>query len=121
MDPVRTIKLRWVLNLPGDADYGLTRFWIARRPAPTWQPAINVYRCEDCIRICVDLAGVNRADLDLQLEPKSAIIRGRREVPERNDSKGRAVQMLIMEIDYGFFANSVSIFSPLRRAMPTPA
>jgi len=34
-----------------------------------WQPAINAYRCESCIRICVDLAGVERSRIDLTVEP----------------------------------------------------
>ena len=107
MDPIRTIKLRWVLSGPGDVAYELTRFRFAR-PVPTWRPAINVYRCENCIRICVDLAGVERADIDLQVEPKRLIIRGRRESPDGSDADGRPLQMLVMEIDYGPFERTIN-------------
>ena len=113
MDPVRTIKLHWVFGGQGDFGYELTRFRVAR-PVPTWRPAINVYRCEKCTRVCVDLAGVARADIDLQVEPKRIVIRGRREAPDGSDANGRAangraVQMLIMEIDYGPFERTIDL------------
>ncbi len=108
MDPIRTIKLRWMLSAPGDVSYQLARFEFARA-VPTWQPAINVYRCKACVRICVDLAGVDRADVDVGVEPKRVTIRGTREVTERTDSQGRAVQMLIMEIDYGPFERTIGL------------
>jgi HSP20 family protein len=113
MDPVRTIKLHWVFGGLGDVGYELTRFRFAR-PVPTWRPPINVYRCEKCIRVCVDLAGVARADIDLQVEPKRIVIRGTREAPDGSDANGRAVngraiQMLIMEIDYGPFERTIDL------------
>lgn len=77
---------------------------------PTWQPAINAYRCELGIRICVDLAGVDRKAIDLRVEPHSVVIRGNREVPEPKDPQGRPLEMLAMEIDYGPFERSVELF-----------
>ena len=106
MDPVRTIKLRWVL--PGDFAYELTRFRFAR-PIPTWRPPINLYRCETRIRICVDLAGVSRSDINLRVESKRVVIRGTREAPDGSDPKGCATQMLVMEIDYGPFERTIDL------------
>ena len=108
MDPVRTIKLRWVFDAPGDITYQLARFRFAQ-PVPTWQPAVNVYRCSDSIRICVDLAGVDRSDIELTVEPKRVTIRGAREVPEPTEMEGGTVQMMIMEIDYGPFERTVGL------------
>ena len=108
MDPVRTIKLRWVFDAPGDITYQLARFRFAQ-PVPTWQPAINVYRCGDSIRICVDLAGVDRSDIELTVEPKQVTIRGAREVPEPTEMEDGSVQMMIMEIDYGPFERTVGL------------
>jgi len=71
-------------------------------PAP-WQPAINAYRCEECVRICVELAGVDKSAIDLTVEERHVSIRGIRDVPEPSDSEGRAVQTIAMEIDYGPF------------------
>src|SRR5205814_9780519 len=73
----------------------------------TWEPAINAYRCDKCIRVCVDLAGVERSRIDLTVEPERLIVRGVRDVPEPTHAEGRAVQLLAMEIDYGSFEREV--------------
>ena len=109
MDPVRTIRLSWVLGsgMP-DVAYELTRFRFTRS-IPTWRPQINLYRFDKCIRVCVDLAGVPKADIDLLVEPKRLVIRGTRDAPDRTDGDERAVQMLIMEIDYGPFERTINL------------
>jgi HSP20 family protein len=108
MDSIRTIKLRWVLGAPGDISYQLARFHFAR-PTPMWQPAINAYRCEDSIRVCVDLAGVDRSDIELQVEPRRVTLRGARDVPEPKGEDSNSLQMLIMEIDYGQFSRTIEL------------
>jgi HSP20 family molecular chaperone IbpA len=79
MDPIRTIKLRWVFGVPGDINYQLSRFRFSPRTQHIWQPAINAYRCDKSVRICVDLAGVRRLDIELAVETKRVIIRGARD------------------------------------------
>jgi HSP20 family molecular chaperone IbpA len=107
MDSGRTITLRWIYGVPGDISYQLARFRFSR-PVPTWQPAINAYRCHDCVRVCVDLAGVERSEIELTIEPKRLTIRGKRDVPEPPETKKRgAVHMLVMEIDYGPFERTI--------------
>jgi HSP20 family protein len=108
MDPVRTIRLRWVHGALDDVSYQLARFRFAR-PIPTWQPAINAYRCESSVRICVDLAGVDRADIELTVEAGRATIRGARDVPDPKNINESAVHMLIMEIDYGPFERTITL------------
>jgi len=109
MDPIRTIKLQWMFSGSSpDIAYELTRFRYTQS-IPTWRPQINVYRFDKCIRICVDLAGVTRADIDLRVEPERVVIRGNRDAPERNDGDERAVQMLIMEIDHGLFERTIDL------------
>jgi HSP20 family protein len=110
MDPIRTLRLRWVYGVPNDLMAGLGRLQFSHSSNRAWSPAINVYRCPKCMRICVDLAGVERAEIDLRIEPERLILRGTREVPEPNDAEGRALQLLTMEIDYG----------PFERAVPLP-
>src|SRR5262250_830109 len=73
-----------------------------------WQPAINAYRCDTCIRICVDLAGVDRSLIDLSVEPRRLVIRGTRELPEPTGDEGCAKQLLAMEIDYGPFERELT-------------
>jgi HSP20 family protein len=89
-----------------DVTYELARSQFQFAPH-TWEPAINAYRCEKCIRICVDLAGVERSQIDLIVEPQRVLIRGERELPEPSHDEGRAVRLLAMEIDYGPFEREV--------------
>src|SRR5256885_6159799 len=101
MDPMRSIKLRWLQGALQDVTYELSRSQFSRFATQAWSPAINAYRCEQCIRICVDLAGVERSLIDLTVERRRVVIRGTRELPEPSDAEGHTVQLLAMEIDYG--------------------
>ena len=69
MDPIRNIKLRWLHGALHDVSHELSRSQFSRF-AHAWEPAINAYRCKTCIRICVDLAGVDRSVIDLTVEPR---------------------------------------------------
>ena len=104
MDQIRNIKVRWLHGALRDITNELSRSQFSRF-AHAWEPAINAYRCESCIRICVDLAGVDRSVIDLSVEPRRVVIRGRRELPEPTHS----VQLLAMEIDYGPFIREVPL------------
>jgi HSP20 family protein len=109
MDPIRNIKLRWLHGALHDITSELSRSRFSRFAARAWEPAINAYRCEKCIRICVDLAGVDRSTIDLTVEPRRVLIRGTRELPEPTHAEGHTVQLLAMEIDYGPFIREVPL------------
>jgi HSP20 family protein len=106
MDSSRTVRLHWLHSTLGDVTYRL-RF--SHFTPHAWRPAINAYRCETCIRICVDLAGVAESDIDLTIKGRTLSIRGVREVPEPGDDEEGAVQMIAMEIDYGPFERTVQL------------
>jgi HSP20 family protein len=107
MDPISSIKLRWLHGALHDVTSELARPRFSRFGPHCWEPAINAYRCEKCVRICVDLAGVERSLIDLTVEPRRVVIRGTRELPEPTDVEGRPVRLLAMEIDYGPFEREV--------------
>jgi HSP20 family protein len=109
MDPIKNIKLRWLQGALHDLTSELSRLQFSQFALHAWAPAINAYRCEKSIRICVDLAGVERALIDLMVEPRRVIIRGTRELPEPTDDEGCAQQLLAMEIDYGPFMREVTL------------
>lgn len=109
MDPTRNIKLRWRYGPFGNITYKITRLQFSQLAPQKWQPAMNAFRCETAVRICVDLAGVDRSMIDLTVEPKRIIVRGTRETPEPTLAEGRAVQMLALEIDYGPFEREVRL------------
>jgi HSP20 family molecular chaperone IbpA len=72
-----------------------------------WQPPINAFLCEKGVRICVDLAGVDKAGIDLTVEPQRVVVRGSREAPE--PTTDHAVRLLALEIDYGPFEREVDL------------
>jgi HSP20 family protein len=107
MDPTRNIKLRWLHGTLGDVTVTRVQLWQAQ--PHRWQPPINAFRCESAVRICVDLAGIDKSLIDLTVEPQRVVVRGTREAPEPTDKQGRAVQMLALEIDYGPFERAVEL------------
>jgi len=74
-----------------------------------WSPAINAYMCTEAVAICVDLAGVEKTLLDLRVEPRRLLIRGRREPPEPAGAEHKPVQILAMEIDHGGFEREIQL------------
>ena len=109
MDSIKNMKLRWLHGALHDLTSELSRLQFSRFAPHVWEPAINAYRCEGSIRICVDLAGVDRALIDLTVEPRRVVIRGTRKLPEPTDDEGCALQLLAMEIDYGPFMREVTL------------
>jgi len=107
MGDLNSLKLRWLHGqLLDAASRHLATFSHVPHSA-AWQPAVNAYRCDKCVRICVDLAGVDKSEIDLTIEPGRLRIRGRRSLPEPGAPHGKAVQVLAMEIDYGPFERDV--------------
>jgi HSP20 family protein len=70
---------------------------------------MNAYRCAECIRICVELAGVDRSDIELTVRSRRLTIQGSRDVPEPDSNDGRALQTIAMEIDYGAFHREIQL------------
>ena len=106
MDSTRKIRLHWMHGTLGDVSYRLRFSHFVRH---AWRPAINVYRCESCISICLDLAGADHSDIELVIEGQRLSIRGERAVPEPGEKEGAAHQMIAMEIDYGPFEREVQL------------
>src|SRR5438046_9186360 len=104
MDTIRHIQLRWLQGTLADVTVRSIQFW--RATPHTWRPAINAFRCETAVSICVDLAGIDKSLIDLRVEPRRITVRGSREAPEPTD---HAVQMLALEIDYGPFDREVEL------------
>ena len=109
METVRTIRLRWLRGTLQEVTSQLVRAGIPHFAPPPWQPAINAYRCEDCIQICVELAGVDRSEIELTVSDGLMSIRGFRDVPEPSDEKNPALQTIAMEIDYGVFQREIRL------------
>lgn len=78
-------------------------------PVDTWSPAINSYRLERRIVICVDLAGIDRKHVEVRVEPGQLTIRGVRHPPEPRFSPGELLRIDSMEIDHGRFCRMLRL------------
>ena len=86
----------------------LTRVRYSSSPATeAWHPAINAYRCHDRILICVELAGVDRSEIQVRVEPRRVWLRGQRVPPGPRDAEGPPLQVFAMEIDHGSFEREI--------------
>ena len=83
-------------------------------PTDTWAPSVNVYQLRSRLEVCVDLAGVNREELDVRVEPGRLLIRGVRHAPEPTDREGGPMRILGMEIDYGPFQREIALPDEVR-------
>jgi HSP20 family protein len=107
MGKIQNIHLKQLHGRLGEVVYQLTRVQFSQSSIAAWQPSVNAYRCPDCIVVCVDLAGVDRERLGLQVEPRRVLVSGHREPPEPERADHKPVQVLLMEIDYGRFQREV--------------
>jgi HSP20 family protein len=115
---IQTIRLRRLQGKVGELAYEFTKVHFARLrdPDPTWTPAINLFQCYHCFRICLDLAGVKPKDIDLTVEPERLWIRGHRSPPEPRSGEDpelafsvKTVRLLAMEIGYGRFERAIDL------------
>src|SRR5687768_12266123 len=98
------MRLNQLRGRLGDLVYEFTKVQFSHSPgAEIWSPALNAYRCAQGFAICVDLAGVPKESLHLEIEHRKIRLQGRREVPEPKDKGNEPVQILSMEIDSGNF------------------
>jgi HSP20 family protein len=85
----------------------------------TWTPNVNLYETEASYLVCVDLAGVEKQEIDVVAENQVLRIRGSRAVPAPPDyakAKQKCLRMHLMEIDHGPFAREVELPDDVDRA-----
>ena len=86
-------------------------------PSETWTPSVNLYETAGSYLVCVDLAGVDKDKIDLEVHEGRLRLRGARSVPmnadelneEGAESEGRKVRVHLMEIDHGSFSREVEL------------
>ncbi|MGZ8920648.1 MAG: Hsp20/alpha crystallin family protein [Limisphaerales bacterium] len=99
----------------GDLVYQFTRVQFSQPPAPgTWRPCVNAYRCPNGFAICVDLAGVTREAIEIQVQARTLRIQGLREIPEPKGKDEEPVQIVAMEIDAGKFSREIQLPSDVQ-------
>jgi HSP20 family protein len=92
------------------------------RPNDSWAPNVNLYETDENYLVCVDLAGVEKEKIDVELADNRLSIRGSRGVPSYTDAEaagasasagasGERVKLRVhvMEIDHGAFFREVEL------------
>jgi HSP20 family protein len=74
----------------------------------SWQPPVNVYQVDRCLEVCVELAGMQRQQIDVQVEPGRLVIRGIRQAPEPT-RRHKKLRILSMEVDHGPFCRVIRL------------
>jgi len=113
----RAFRLLQIQGKLGDVAYEMTRVNFSGFQAvePRWQPAVNIFMCSRCFRVCADLAGVDPEAVELSVTNGKLLIRGSRPAPEPSSepepgvARAKAVRVMAMEIDYGGFAREISL------------
>lgn len=81
-----------------------------------WQPDITAYRYDDRIEIWVDLAGVAKADISVDVLADRVRISGERKPPlPARDSSSQCRQVLTMEIACGRFSREIALPAEIDR------
>ncbi len=83
-------------------------------PSETWTPNVNLYEVDDAYLVCVDLAGVDKEKIELEVVEQQLKLKGVREVPAHSEAGGpdlhsRRLRVHLMEIDHGPFHREVEL------------
>ena len=117
MSEIGDVYLQHLQGRLGDLVYQLTKVQFTQFGAPrTWSPALNVYRCDQCIVVCADLEAFEikvrnhkQEAVEVRISSRRLVIRGERAAPEPTEDARKPVQVLAMEIDYGFFERELML------------
>ena len=81
-------------------------------PSESWTPNVNLYEISSSYLVCVDLAGVDKEKIDVEVIDHRLKLRGARAVPSfwaPDSSAHEKVRVHLMEIDHGAFTREVEI------------
>ncbi|HEY8668310.1 MAG TPA: Hsp20/alpha crystallin family protein [Tepidisphaeraceae bacterium] len=89
-------------------------------PSETWTPNVNLYETEGNYLICVDLAGVDKEKIDVEVAHQTVTLRGHRSVPAHDEGEvpeiaGGKLRVHLMEIDHGAFSREVELPEDIER------
>ena len=83
-------------------------------PSETWTPSVNLYENDRAYLVCVDLAGVDKEKIDVEVQDNQLTLRGTRPVPifdeqQTQSETARRPRVHLMEIDHGAFCRQVEL------------
>ena len=106
-----SIRLTRIFSMAEDLAAQLQGLHFANAQAQQalWRPALNMYAHADRLEVCMDLAGVRKQDIQVEVEPRRLTLRGRRTLPqcppgaEAAAAADSCCRILMMEIPDGEF------------------
>ena len=89
-------------------------------PSETWTPSVNLYETDTSYLVCVDLSGVDKEKIDVEVLDNQLTLKGTRAVPmldglmhPHDDAApnpgARRLRVHLMEIDHGAFCRQVEL------------
>ena len=81
----------------------------------TWTPSVNLYENDTVYTVCVDLAGVDKEKIDIEVVDNQLSLKGQRPVPATPSPNQARVRVHLMEIDHGSFCRVVELPDDIRR------
>ncbi len=111
--PIQTATDNPYRNVPrGKSDDPMQRGYFNYVPNEIWKPNVNLYETDSSYLVCVDLAGVDKNEIDVVVQDQHLRIRGRRIVPTPEDiaeTQKTRLRVHLMEIDHGNFSREVEL------------
>ncbi len=75
-----------------------------------WRPNVNLYETDSAYLVCVDLAGVEKQEIDVTVKQHMLHIRGTRAIPtSKGLTEKSRFRVHLMEIDHGQFSRDVEL------------
>ncbi len=88
-------------------------------PGDSWTPSVNLYETGGTYLVCVDLSGVEKEKIDLEVRDSRLRLTGARAVPQPEpdelgdavgpDGQPQKLRVHLMEIDHGTFCREVEL------------
>jgi HSP20 family protein len=107
----RSIRFTRIVTMTDQLASHLQRLHFSgfQTPDVTWQPAVNMYVYPDRLDVCVELAGVNKEDIKVDVSPRRLVISGHRLLPGTGCKPPSCDRILMMEIADGIFERSLEL------------
>ena len=114
----RKIRLTRMIGRTGDVAHDLSCLHFSGfQSVDGWVPEVNVYRYDDRFEIWVDLAGVEKGNIDVDVLPDRVRISGERKPPlPTRDASSQCRQVLAMEIESGRFNREIRLPAEVDRS-----
>ena len=87
-------------------------------PNEMWKPNVNLYENDGAYLVCVDLAGVQKSEIEVVVQDQTLRISGTRVVPtpeEVAEPQKHRIRVHLMEIDHGNFSRDVELPADVQR------